>query len=144
MSGKFNRKSKVSQTHPHKNPLKHFCHLSAASWIRIHFPTFTFTLVTSLLPLPIKTTNSGSRCEFVVQLPGLPIHRSLCNYILCTRQSLLRRSWGMIERKFRSGGGTSCFHLRDSLWWQQVSLNRQKLQTIKPSLSFWHRCIRIH
>jgi len=48
----------------------------------------------------------------------------------------------MIGRKFRSSGGNYWCHLRDSLWWQQVSLNRQDLQTIKHSLSSEHKTIR--
>lgn len=138
--GKLNGTSKVSKAHLHTNPSKHFRHLSAASWIRIHFPTFTFTLVPSFLSRPIKTTNSGSRREFVVQLPRLPMitftFRSVNRDVLCTKQILLRRSWDLIGRNFRSGGENYCFNLRDSLWWQQVSLNRQNLQTIRSNLSF--------
>jgi hypothetical protein len=50
----------------------------------------------------------------------------------------------MIERNFRNCGGTCCVHLRDSLWRQQVSLNRQNPQTVKPNLSLEHKIIRVH
>ena len=50
----------------------------------------------------------------------------------------------MIERKFRSGGGAYCVHLRDSLCWQHVSLNCQNLQTIKHNLSLENKIIRVH
>jgi hypothetical protein len=50
----------------------------------------------------------------------------------------------MIDGKFRNGGVAYCVHLRDSLWWQQVSLNRQILQTLKLNLSFEHEIIRVN